>query len=140
MKLIQKLPSVVQNSLSKSLGKTMKKHKKKIIFSLIITSLFFYFFVYQSETIAKTMTSPDSKFKLIITKTKEHFPYGVEGHIYISDLKEENKTKVESYFTDDLGELNAYLNWDEKKKAYLYTGRYKKETLINLDYTPLKKQ
>lgn len=90
------------------------------------------------EEVVEVRTSPDKKFKLIITKTEEHWPYGVEGYLYISNLAEDRKRRVADYFTDDLGELDAFIEWDDTRKTYVYSGKMAGDVLINLEHTPLE--
>jgi hypothetical protein len=69
------------------------------------------------------ISAPDGSFVIIITRTQEHFPYGVEGNLYIAEPDGTNRRFIDDYLTDDHGELLAYIEWDSEEQAFRYTGK-----------------
>ena len=80
---------------------------------------------------AETLTSPDATFSVVVTRTKEWRPYGIQGNIYFCAAGSSARKHVSDYFTDDHGETMAYLKWNEERHGFVWSGKSAGDRLIN---------
>ena len=88
---------------------------------------------FDPEVTIETLPSPDGKFSLVITKTKECWPYGVQGNIYFCRKGSSDRKLISDYFTDDHGETMAFLKWSETDHGFIWFGHISGDRLINCE-------
>lgn len=86
---------------------------------------------FDPEMVIETLRSPDGEFSIVVTKTKECWPYGVQGNIYLCVKGSSGRKHVSDYFTDDHGETMAFLKWSEKDDGFIWSGKSSGDIVIN---------
>ncbi len=92
------------------------------------------------ERVHRVYVAPDNSFQVVVSVTKQHWPYGVQGNYYLTDITLTRWRKVDDYFVDFLDDPEMILRWDEHRRGFVYIGKISGPVLINCETFPLAHQ
>ena len=79
--------------------------------------------VHDPEVDVETLESPDGGFSVVVTLTRETWPYGVEGNVYLIVEGSSQRMHVTGYSADDTAEAIGYLEWSDEQNGFVWAGR-----------------